>query len=249
MFQKKKKSYKKEDYLPLPARVFSILHLCFAFSLLLFLCSSPYTYRHYQEKKKTLLYEWLKNQPEFHLLSESEKDTLYPTPTDEHGSYLQRQPIFLLGWLLFSLILPFLLLKKVSGAREALYLLPLLALLFCLDNSSYHRAKITPEEALFPTESYLLAHYRDRPLSQDTYMQKKELEEAFTSYLDKEWNGAFCFHLERMRALNTPCQNPIVQTRKNDFTVFLFLLWNIGYALVVWKTGLESRLNDIVQLN
>ena len=86
------------------------------------------------------------------------------------------------------MILSILLLKKVEGAAQALWILPLLTVAYACENQFLrHPAPSQRSKKLFPTEKVLLEHYLDEPFSPSASLQQKQLKQAWDAYLVKEW--------------------------------------------------------------
>ena len=78
MFRKRaKKSYPPGTFIPTPARVFAILQLCIAFSILLWNASLPFMGDLYEIKSKLLLYKHVIDHPQFVRLSPLEQESIH----------------------------------------------------------------------------------------------------------------------------------------------------------------------------
>lgn len=161
-------------------------------------------------------------------------------------------PSFEQIWLLLSIILPILLLKRVDGAVQAIWLLPLLTLLYAADNQWYSSSTApTAESKLFPTEEIIVHQYLNHPLSDDIFKQKEQLLEGWKLYLIKEWttnkvakreefenqaeDGEFRFNIARIKSLPLPdklfSHPPLL--RESLWIHFLYLFWNIFFAYII----------------
>ena len=98
-------------------------------------------------------------------------------------------PIYERLWLLLSLIVPIMLLKKVDGAAQLVWLLPLLAAFYAFDNR-WHGSSPAPasDYQLFPTEKTLVENYLNEPLSPNIFEQQGQLQKAWKEYLIQVWN-------------------------------------------------------------
>lgn len=57
MFNKPRKCISEDTFIPKPQRVITIIHLCFALTLLLWYCSYPFLGEYYNDKSEILIYE------------------------------------------------------------------------------------------------------------------------------------------------------------------------------------------------
>lgn len=165
-------------------------------------------------------------------------------------------------WILFSIIIPIMLLKRVEGAAQAVWLLPLLVALYAADNRYYgHAASPSADALLFPSEQVLVANYVDGALSQNVFEQQEQLMLGWQRYLASYWagqvpsndpavlaaqaeDGEFAFTLERLRlralrgnadSLRGPIQQPMA-------LLALYFFWNAFFAYTAWKhTRLPHR--------
>ena len=74
------------------------------------------------------------------------------------GIFLGKIPAFELAWIVLSIIIPILLLKKIEGATQAVWLLPVLVAFYAADVrwfGAYGHAS-PPDAALFPSEQELV---------------------------------------------------------------------------------------------
>ncbi|MBA3816610.1 MAG: hypothetical protein H0X29_08855 [Parachlamydiaceae bacterium] len=112
-------------------------------------------------------------------------------------------------WLLLSCVLPILLLKKIEGATQAIWLLPLLTCIYACDNQRYGLQKTLSAEArLFPTEQVLMNDYLKQPLSLVLMEQKEQLLSAWNLYLAREWSPLF--------SMRNSMTDPAVNTLSNS---------------------------------
>lgn len=169
-------------------------------------------------------------------------------------------------WLILSLILPILLLKRIEGAEQAIWLLPLLSCVYAFDNHRYGRyAPPSAEAQLFPSEYVLMNEYLKQPLSSDLLEQKEQLLAAWRLYLIQEWTsplkgnlsidqsseeGEFAFNIARIKSLPPPKNILAGKTQTNKeskFILALYLFWNLFFAATVFRISLlkyrDSDLN------
>lgn len=169
-------------------------------------------------------------------------------------------PLYEQLWLLLSLILPILLLKRIDGAVQAIWLLPLLASIYSIDNYWFGKQMGLSEEAkLFPTEQVLINDYLKQPLDIDLSKQKAQLELAWKRYLVDKWTkleirdgrdvdqlaeaGEFTFNIARTKALPNP--KDIIAIKKNPqkeplFILALYVFWNFSFAVITFQYCTKS---------
>lgn len=159
-------------------------------------------------------------------------------------------------WLILSLVLPILLLKRVEGASQAIWLLPLLTSIYAIDNYRYGREAMLPVEArLFPSEHVLVNDYLQQPLSSNLLEQKEQLLAAWKLYLIQKWSphvsfenhgdidqlaeeGEFAFNIARVQSL--PPLKDIIASKTQDnkeslFVLAIYLFWNFFFAATVFR--------------
>lgn len=165
-------------------------------------------------------------------------------------------------WLGLSLILPILLLKRIEGTEQAIWLLPLLTCIYAFDNYKYAPpATLSAEAKLFPSEYVLLNEYLKQPLSSELLKQKEQLLSAWKLYLVQEWSsrfslnknsdieqlaeeGEFAFNIARIKSLPPP-KNIIAGKaqagKENLFILTLYLFWNFFFAATVFRISFKYR--------
>lgn len=142
------------------------------------------------------------------------------------------------AWLLLSVVAALLLLKKSPGAPYAAWILPLIALAWCIE-SAQHPKPPTHEERLFPTEEYLVSTYGRGTSSQNLFAQQDSLKRAWKEYVVAEWStngnfqeGDWRFQLERLRRV---LQDPTDSGAPSPNLLLLFVLWNGAIAWVGYR--------------
>ena len=104
-----------------------------------------------------------------------------------------------LAFILLSIIIPILLLKRVDGATKIVWLLPLLIACYALDNRLYGKPRgIETDLLLFPTEKHLVSNYIKEGLKTNIFDQQKQLSQALKDYLIENF------------ANETPSSEPII---------------------------------------
>ncbi len=280
-----KKNYPPGTFIPTPARVCAIIQLCLAFSVLLWNFAQPFMGELFSIKSQQLLFEdvmgikdksilderALFNQQHFKELSQSEKSLLldgYKSLQEQlQRPFLQKlrrgfsllfeMPLFEQGWLLLSIAVPIMLLKRIEGAAMVVWLLPLLAVLYGLDDRLHSPVKPKgAEEQLFPSEHDLVANYYKKPLSKNIAKQQEELKEAWKTYLIEKWSpgnvsdsmekrhmeGEFRFNLERVKLQmihgSMKAAKAFGASRYQEPLIFIavYIFWNIFFGFIVLRT-------------
>lgn len=175
------------------------------------------------------------------LSDESESSFLVKVKGGLENILLQSSP-WLRAWILFAVISSILLLKKSPGAPFAIWILPLLACMFWIES---HQApiSISPDEALYPTENYLIATYGNGVLSLPIREQHAQLTSAWERYLAIEWSGSndaeegeWKFQLARLNAHLSNEKDR--ESPPSGLILCLFFIWNCCLAGICyrWKT-------------
>lgn len=264
-------------FIPFPARVVAILQLCLAFSLLLWQASQPFMGDLFRIKSQMLMYQDVmgigdenhkirleRNAEHFAALPDNLKRILVEKYDflQEQLSHSFRQKLhrlfhlfaygissYELSWILFSVIIAILVLKRTEGAQHATWILPGLALLFLFDNHRNGVVADTPENSLFPSEQEIVQNYLQEPFSKDIFQQREQLLKGWHVYLVKEWakedpsemlplfqqqaeKGEFLFNVSRLLKQN-PFQNHSSPKKSHLFLLFLYLGWNLFFACFI----------------
>lgn len=153
-----------------------------------------------------------------------------------------------LGWIFFSVVISILLLKRVEGAIQATWILPLLVLIFCFDNQMKGKEVLkSDEEALFPSEELIKKRYVSEISHNLTEYQV--LMKGWNRYLIEEWahekpsnekevfelqaeKGEFYFNVARLQLKQQELLNPYrsLHEKKSLLLLFFYLLWNVFFA-------------------
>lgn len=258
MFRKRvKKPVPPGTFLPTSARVVAIVHLCMAFTLILWFASQPFMGRYFAVKSRMSLFEAVfKNElfQEIPVYQQLELRDRYLVLQEELDISFWKKcyqslrvvfveiPVYEQGWLLLSVILPIYLLKRREGSWQAAWLLPILCLAFCVDNRLNEGQRVlSSEEKLFPSEEKIVAEYLSKPLSTSILEQRKQLLEGWNRYLVKEWaeqedvtdaairKGEFLFNVARADKSELP-ESMIVTKPLSFFVLALYLFWNVYFA-------------------
>ena len=255
MFRKRtKKFYPPGTFISTPARVAAILQLCLAFTIVLWYASQPFLGDLFAIRSKMVVYDYvmIQHRTQFNQLPLSQQDRI----TEEYAAlhhqlqtpFLEKLkhtftdllgiPPFELAWLCLSIVVPIMLLKRLEGAVQAVWLLPLLAAAYAVDNR-LHAIPLSPsaEEKLFPSEATLVAHYLQEPFSKNIFEQREQLKKSWETYLIDQWSGEihtleqgeFAFHVARLEAMKTE-----KASRHQEGLILLagYLFWNLSIALL-----------------
>lgn len=161
-------------------------------------------------------------------------------------------PLFEQAWLLFSFIIPILLLKRVEGATIIVWILPLLAILYAIDNRLYAPLPSNPQADLFPSEKILIENYLKETLNENIFIQQHQLTRAWNLYLIEEWapkslnlnenpanfalqseNGEFAFNVHRLMNSHLPTSKS--NTQEPLLILALYIFWNSYLAFIILK--------------
>jgi len=170
-------------------------------------------------------------------------------------------PAFEIAWLFFSIVIAILLLLKVTGAKEAVWILPLLTLAYTIDNRlDGLPEKKAPDYLLFPSEQLIIQKYTHEPLGSDLSLQRDQLRAGWNRYLVENWlplkyqdhdfeaqvdQAEFQFTLARLQRWHGyPMQMTISTFREKvgTFQLVAFMTWNL---LLAWIMNRKERLRLI----
>ena len=271
--RRKRKEVPPDIFITTPARIMAILQLCLAFTIIAWHAGTPFAGDLYEAKSKLAIYQHVmgtKNPNYAHQFDQLPKDQKnailqnYENLLVQSGlPYVEKlkksiaklileMPVTEMSWLMLSIAVPILLLKKVEGAIQAVWLLPLAILIFAIDNR-WHGAppQIRADEHLFPKEKYIIQNYIKEPLSQNIFEQHSQLSKGWESYLIHEWaneeassnkevyqnqleKGDFAFQLARLVWIKPAAAHSQSQIKKSYYFLGLALFWNLSFAIVVW---------------
>lgn len=249
------------------ARIYCILQLCLAFTAICWNGGYPFLGHLHEIRSQALLYKYVLDNDS---LSTSEREKVeadYEALTTRYEEgyldkmksgvrilFLELSPLMRL-WLLFAVIIPILVLLQKPGARQAVWLLPLLAGTYAFDNWNYApMARVRADVALFPSEATLVDDYLGTPLSGSVAEQRHQLTYAWQRYLASVWAqqtpaddlgllttqaaaGELRFTLARLDALAYQPAMPQWRYRHTPLFLALFVLWNTLFA---WCTAKEA---------
>lgn len=163
---------------------------------------------------------------------------------------------FELGWLFFSVVIPILLLLKIEGAVQAVWLLVLMTVGYGVDNQLNAHAKINHELHLFPSEELILQKYVKEPLRSNVFEQESQLKRGWHRYLIDKWakepisdedshfalqleKGEFEFTLARINAMKSISDEIAYNSlpeKKSLLLLAIYFAWNLFMAGIVTKS-------------
>lgn len=161
-------------------------------------------------------------------------------------------PPFEQAWIFFSIIIAILILLKREGAKQIVWILPLLVIAYGVDN---HLTGIpsssSPDDSLFPTEEVIFHHYLAEPLASNLFEQKEQLEKGWKLYLIKNWSsdinensndlmeeGEFNFTIARLNLLHDQSRSEWLHSfhqKLGFFSLCLYFLWNGLFAFIITR--------------
>lgn len=165
-------------------------------------------------------------------------------------------PPFELAWIAFSIIISLLLLLRIEGAMHAVWLLPLIVLIYGIDNHwNGAQPGLAEESKLFPSEEKLVQEFMAEPLSPNIFEQQKQLLLAWKKYLVAEWahekssddetqfdlqveKGEQAFTIARLAKLPKDRlidDDALFHRKEPIFLLSFYLLWNLFFAWIVTK--------------
>ena len=170
----------------------------------------------------------------------------------------ERSP-FEMAWIFLAIATSIFLLMRIEGAREAAWLLPVLAAAYSVDNYVYGKNFTLSEEAkLFPTEQVIVNRYLNEPLDKDIFKQRDQLLIGWKAYLIQEWaketpsldsevfknqaeKGEYAFTIARAERLENKIENHHSQ-KESVFLLLLYLSWNLFLAYFVNRNLKKEKL-------
>lgn len=159
-------------------------------------------------------------------------------------------PPFEQAWMLFSVVIPIMLLIRMEGAVSAAWILPVLVFFYALANQVEGKTSFRGEVALFPSEENIVSEYLKKPLSSNILEQQRELMHGWQLYLIKVWakslpsndsemfkrqveQGEFAFNVARTEVVaKHPHPSPF-QLKQPLILLFLYFAWNLFFAAYI----------------
>lgn len=272
MFRKRvKKAFPPGTFIPFPARFMAIAQLCIVFTLVLWQASLPFMHELFAVKSDLILYDFVIKNERFSQLTQDQQYEIQQARTalhqklgqpflekiqrSIHAIFVEISPLEL-AWLFFSTTLVILVQLKKEGARESLWILPVLAFAYAVDNRlNGTPAAPSPADLLFPSEQVLIDNYLKTPLGPSTTEQRTQLKKGWELYLVDQWTqavpaddeehfkqqvaeGEFIFHTARLKVLlHEPKMAAARYPRQSLWLLALYVFWNLSVALVIWRSG------------
>lgn len=168
---------------------------------------------------------------------------------------------FELAWIFFSIVISIMLLKRVEGAAQAVWLLPLLVALYAADSRLYIKEnQNSAESKLFPSEKELVENYIKDPLHENIFDQQKQLMEGWKRYLVVNWTdqtpsevkevfdqqaeeGEFNFTLARLE-LRSKQEHFLTAIKPNPppslWWLALYFFWNVYFAYTACRYSCKA---------
>lgn len=190
----------------------------------------------------------------FQKLSGKLNRPIYIKMTDALSLFIFDLPVFLQIWFIAGFFIPLWLLLGKAKAYHAVWLLPIIACCYAVDNRlNAIPAKLPADIGLFPSETYLVDHYLNEPLDSSVLKQQAQLAAAWDNYLIQEWvnaknevisqevlkeMGAYQFLAARVDKLAyRPLDSFQSQFKSQESLgmLFIFLLWNFFLAFSTFQ--------------
>lgn len=265
-----------------------IVHLCLAFTVLLWVLFDPFLGQHFRIRGDILLIENLRGDKELQeKVSVQDREILEQNNALWHNlepeirsrilaaennliaqihapfwqkaytgfnQLLVKTPFFELVWIFFSLFIGILCLKGNEGAKRASFILPLIVMLYAVDQAQKgEKGAQNP----YPTEKEIIEKYLKHPLSDDLLTQKQELLYGFDLYLIEKWaheapsatptafkkqviKGAFAFNLAQVeQRVATGFQTPV--RNEHSALLIIYFMWNFFLAIALIRNNSYSK--------
>lgn len=188
----------------MPLRIVAIIHLCIAFSALLFDMGYPFMGQLFEDKRLNGIYETvLQDRDHFQQLpyqKQVELEEGHHTVSDRmhtsFGSKLRQAisiimvelPPFHKAWIFFSILIPIFILMKIDGAHRAAWILPFITFIFGFNQIAFNPFDHELfENSLFPNEQTIVDDYLDEPLATSILTQKEQLLKGWHLYVINKW--------------------------------------------------------------
>lgn len=162
-------------------------------------------------------------------------------------------PFFKQCWVLLGIVIPICILLQIGGARQFVWILPMLAVAYATANFFYGTVVEQSADAkLFPSEEVIVRTYLKKPLGQSIQLQHEQLTRGWKIYLIEEWarqepsnnaqkfelqaeQGEFAFNVARltMQVLNEKKTTSPFTEKESLLWLALYCGWNICLAWVV----------------
>ncbi len=169
-------------------------------------------------------------------------------------------PPFELAWLLFSALISILILLKVEGAKQAAWLLPLIAFAYAIDNRMTGlTTQPNPDFILFPSEEIIVKDYLRQPLHGNPDEQQVQLKKGWEHYLIANWlaqknpdlsfeqqaeEAEFAFTIARLHHLHGQARSAWLNNFREKASPALlafYVLWNLLFAWMMNRPPLPEQ--------
>lgn len=286
-----KKQYPPGTFIPTPARILAIVQLCLAFSLFAWQGSQPFMGDLFRVKSEMLVYQDImgietplltetqrlkRNHTRFEALPHFSKQliihqyALLENHLQDSFLYKLKKSMrifaselspYEIAWILLSIVIPILLLKKIEGAQQAIWLLPLVTILFALDNGISPQS-LSENSQSFPNEEIIVNNYLKQPLSASILEQREQLIKGWKLFLIEEWAheipssdpeqfilqaeaGEFAFTINRLKTASFKEYN--YRAPLPVFLLALYVIWNLFFCYFInKKLNLEKKAHSII---
>lgn len=238
-------------------RIFVIIQLCIAFSALFWIMGQPFLGDLFTYKSRDAIFRTVLE----------EKDLFRSLPPGKRTEILRQQEQleaigrlsftekltrslqtvgtlspFLSAWLILSIALGVMLLLRIDGATQAVWILVLLAAAY-IGSDQYWGAPraLSAEEKLFPSEQLITEKHLSEPLHGSIIEQQEQLKTGWEHYLAKEWGkdptaplaeqlrkGRFAFNVARLDAIYGEKTLP---QKHHPLLLVLFGGWTVLFSL------------------
>jgi hypothetical protein len=225
----------------------------------------------FEVKSRTLIHEHVMRSPHFEnskdkdwVIQEYETFKRHNQPTfiaqTLESFYLLffEIPLFEKMWIVFSVILTIMALKKREGIQQAIWILPLITMAYSIDNQKYGTSQVeSADRKLFPSEKELLERYIKEPIQENILSQHRQLRVGWEYYLSEDWvkekpstdrniykeqvqRADLEFSLARLRLipLHMPHFRENFYKKQSIGFLVIYMIWNL---LVAWQVSRKMR--------
>lgn len=195
-------------------KIVVILQLCLVFSVLMWTLAGPFSAEYFATQSSRLMHKAVMGDINGDAKQERLAELFGQLPEEQQAeildSYQKLQgradkgfwvrtgeaiaallvylPSFTQAWIFFSLCISVMLLLRIEGAAVAAWLLPLIAIVYGIDNRMKGESRGHAYDGdLFPSEQYLVERYLDAPLHGSMNEQHGQLMSSWQRYLTVEW--------------------------------------------------------------
>lgn len=159
-----------------------------------------------------------------------------------------RIPTFQMAWVVFATIIGIMLLLNKPGAKHAAWILPLIAIVYAIDNQSTGLTPmVEPDAGLFPSENVIVQEYL--PSQSGIMVDKNLLQQGWNNYLVVNWSpedslsipdklesAEFNFTAARLMLLYKEAPNHWLNSLREKSSYLLlsiYFIWNLFFAWAV----------------